>query len=61
MLNSLWPVYDIPTRQFMEEFHRYAVDGDYGRAWLKARDLLKAQGLPPSVYGAFVLGGSAKG
>lgn len=61
MLNSLWPVYDKPTRLFMEEFHRNAVDGNYGRAWLKARDFLKAIGMPPSVYGAFVLGGSASG
>ena len=61
ILNSLWPVYDKPTRLFMEEFHRNAVNGDYGRAWLKARDLLKANGMPPSVYGAFVLGGSPRG
>ena len=35
--------------------------GDYGAAWLAARDLLRAQGFPPSVYGAFVLGGAASG
>lgn len=61
MVNSLWPVFDKPTRLFMEEFHRNAVNGDYGQAWLKARDLLKAKGMPPSVYGAFVLGGSPRG
>ncbi len=61
VLNSLWPVHDKPTRLFMTEFHRVARGGDYGAAWLAARDLLRAQGFPPSVYGAFVLGGAASG
>ncbi|WP_416899163.1 MAG: CHAT domain-containing protein [Minwuia sp.] len=59
VMNSLWPVHDKPTRVFMEVFHREARTGDYGGAWLAARDRLKAMGLPPSVYGAFVLGGAA--
>ncbi|MEC9345377.1 MAG: CHAT domain-containing protein [Pseudomonadota bacterium] len=61
VMNSLWPVHDKPTRAFMTEFHRQARNRDYGRAWLAARDSLRAQGLPPSVYGAFVLGGAARG
>ncbi|MCA8926665.1 MAG: CHAT domain-containing protein [Alphaproteobacteria bacterium] len=60
VVNSLWPVHDKPTRRFMEVFHREAAGGDLGRAWLKARDTLKDEGLPPSVYGAFVLGGAAR-
>lgn len=59
VMNSLWPVHDKPTRAYMAVFHRVARDGDYAKAWLAARDHLKARGLPPSVYGAFVLGGSA--
>lgn len=58
VIHSLWPVFDRPTRIFMEEFHRHARSGDYGRAWLRARDLLKREGFPPSVFGAFVLGGA---
>ena len=60
VVSSLWPVVDEPTRVFMTEFHRLARRGDYGRAWISARDLLRRQGHPPSVYGAFVLGGSAE-
>lgn len=59
VMNSLWPVHDKPTRVFMEVFHREARNGDYGGAWLAARNRLKSMGLPPSVYGAFVLGGAA--
>ncbi len=61
VLNSLWPVLDQPPRLFMEEFHRHAASGDYGEAWLSARNLLKSEGFPPSIYGAFVLGGSSRG
>lgn len=61
VVNSLWPVHDKPTRAFMTEFHRHARTGDYGGAWLAARNKLKAEGFPPSVYGAFVLGGAASG
>ena len=61
VVNSLWPVHDKPTRAFMTEFHRRARTGDYGGAWLAARNKLRAEGLPPSVYGAFVLGGAAAG
>ena len=61
VLNSLWPVHDQPTRLFMEEFHRFARTGDYGGGWVSARDLLRERGYPPSVYGAFVLGGAPRG
>ncbi len=61
VLNSLWPVHDKPTRTFMAAFHQRARSGDYGGAWLAARDRLRSEGLPPSVYGAFVLGGAAGG
>ena len=60
VVNSLYPVVDQPTRTFMETFHRIAQKGDYGRAWLAARDVLRQAGEPPAVYGAFVLGGSAR-
>ena len=58
MINSLWPVYDRPTQSYMVTFHKQAKSGDYGKAWIAARDMLKAQGFPPSIYGAFVLGGA---
>ena len=58
VVNSLWPVHDEPTRRFMEEFHRDAREGAYGEAWVRARDSLRAHGYPPSIYGAFVLGGA---
>lgn len=42
----------------METFHQEARrEGDYGKAWLKARDELRARGSLPWIYGAFVLGG----
>jgi tetratricopeptide (TPR) repeat protein len=59
VMNSLWPVHDKPTRAYMDVFHRKARNGNYAKAWLAARDHLKSKGLPPSVYGAFVLGGAA--
>ncbi len=58
VLNSLWPVHDKPTQRFMEVFHAAARNGDLGAAWLKARNALRDDGLPPSVYGAFTLGGA---
>ncbi len=58
ILSSLWPVDDEATRMFMETFHKQSRDGNLGRAWLTARDELRAKGFPPSSYGAFVLGGS---
>lgn len=56
-LSSLWPVEDEATRLFMEAFYENSSDGNYGRAWIAARDRLKIQGYPPSAYGAFILGG----
>jgi len=58
VMSSLWPVDDEPTRLFMEIFHEKANNGDYGAAWLFARNALKVKGFPPSTYGAFILGGS---
>ena len=60
VLSSLWPVSDAGTRRFMESFHRALQVGDYGQAWLAARDETAAAGFPPSVYGAFVLGGALR-
>lgn len=61
VLSSLWPVEDEGTRAFMVAFHERARSGDYGAAWLAARDRLRAAGQPPFVYGAFVLGGALSG
>jgi len=60
VLNSLWPVEDKGTQAFMTRFHALARNGDYGAAWLGARDQVKQQGYAPSVYGAFTLGGAAR-
>jgi len=57
---SLWPVSDVGTMAFMEAFHEELASGDVGASWLAARDRLAADGYPPLVYGAFVLGGSLK-
>jgi hypothetical protein len=43
---------------FMEVFHRKARNGEIGKAWVAARNTLRHEGFPPSVYGAFVLGGT---
>lgn len=60
IMNSLWPVADQGTLVFMKAFHEAAArDGDYASAWLSARRVTQAAGYPPSVYGAFVLGGAA--
>lgn len=61
VVSSLWPVDDAGTKAFMETFHEQARNGNYGAAWLAARDRLRAAGLPPFVYGAFVLGGALRG
>lgn len=58
VVSSLWPVEDKATRLFMEIFHKESRNGNYGLAWLRARDELKQKGYPPASYGAFVLGGS---
>ena len=60
VITSLWPVSDEGTRIYMQEFHRYARFGDFGYAWLEARTAARQHGLPPSVYGAFVLGGALR-
>lgn len=61
VVSSLWPVEDEATRLFMEVFHERSRGGEYGVAWLSARDAVKAKGYPPSSYGAFVLGGTLGG
>ena len=61
VINSLWPISEDGTLAFMTTFHAAAENGDYGAAWLKARDRLRADGFPPFVYGAFVLGGALRG
>ena len=61
VLNSLWPVRDEGTLFFMTAFHRAARNGDYAGAWSQAVARTKAEGYPPAVYGAFVLGGGAGG
>lgn len=58
ILSSLWPIEDEGTKRFMEIFHESSRNGDYGQAWLDARNQLKQQGYAPAVYGAFVLGGA---
>jgi hypothetical protein len=57
ILSSLWEVDDEGTRHFMTAFHRAAKAAGPGRAWLEARNTLRAEGAPPWVHGAFVLGG----
>lgn len=61
VVNSLWPVEDAPTQLYMEAFHERARLGDYAGGWVRARDRLREAGYPPSVYGAFVLGGAGRG
>lgn len=58
VVSSLWPVDDDATRLFMETFHQQSRNGNYGRAWLEARNSVRAKGFAPADYGAFVLGGS---
>ncbi|MBM3554235.1 MAG: CHAT domain-containing protein, partial [Alphaproteobacteria bacterium] len=60
VLASLWPVDDRATTAFMRVFHERARGGDYGAAWLAARETLIQAGEPPWIHGAFVLGGAAK-
>ncbi|MCK5081793.1 MAG: CHAT domain-containing protein, partial [Candidatus Omnitrophica bacterium] len=57
IVSSLWPVDDEPTKMFMEHFHQNIKDGNYGRAWIKARDALMQKGFPASVYGSFNMNG----
>ena len=54
VVNSLWPVHDKPTQAFMRVFHRELnLSNDLGKSWLLAREHLREQGFPPSIYGAF--------
>lgn len=60
VLSSLWPVEDEGARQFMNEFYRqFQNTKRFDQAWLEARNSLRYSGNSPSVYGAFVLSGSA--
>ena len=60
VLSSLWPVEDQGARQFMNEFYQqFQNTKRFDRAWLAARNSLRNSGASPSVYGAFVLSGSA--
>ncbi len=60
VLASLWPVEDAGTQQFMQVFYQTArQSGSLADAWWAARQALQDSGFSPSVYGAFVLGGSA--
>ena len=58
VVSSLWPIQDEGTLKFMTVFHSQAKNGDYGGAWLAARNRLKKEGYSAAVYGAFVLVGS---
>lgn len=59
VVNSLWPISDEGTRLFMSVFHSENLrTGDPAEAWLAARTHLRDEGFPPSVYGAFVVGGA---
>ena len=60
VLSSLWRIDDAGTVAYMKKFHEAAQQGDFGGAWLAARDDLKARGYPASVYGAFVLAGARR-
>ena len=64
VLHSLWQVEDTSTQMFMVAFQTElqsgSSKGNYGAAILKARDTLRSAGLPPWMYGAFVLGGALR-
>lgn len=61
IVSSLWKVDDEGTAMFMRIFHRTAKElGDYGTAWLAARNAVKKAGMAPWIYGAFVLGGARR-
>lgn len=56
VLSSLWPVSDLATSQLMGDFHLHSGLGA-GPALAMAVNKARQQGLPPSVYAAFVLNG----
>ncbi len=61
ILSSLWEIDDQGTLVFMKSFHQNLDEGkNYGEAWVSARNHTKSEGFPPSVYGAFILGGMIK-
>ncbi len=58
VISSLWQVDDNGTAVFMKTFHKAILAGsNYGQAWLKARNAVKAAGMPAWIYGAFIIGG----
>ncbi|NQU64922.1 MAG: CHAT domain-containing protein [SAR324 cluster bacterium] len=57
-LSSLWQIEDEGTMEFMKKFHQQSINGDFGTAWVQARDHVKKLGYPASVYAAFILGGA---
>ena len=60
VLSSLWPVEDEGACQFMNQFYRqFQNTKRFDQAWLASRNSLRNSGASPSVYGAFVLSGSA--
>jgi len=59
-LSSLWQIDDEGTMAFMRKFHELAVQGDYGKAWVSARDHAAALGYAADVYAAFTLGGALR-
>ena len=61
VLSCLWPVEDEGARQFMNQFYRqFQNTKRFDQAWLAARNSLRKTGAPPSVFGAFILSGSAE-
>jgi len=58
IVSSLWAIDDKGTTAFMKHFYQaLQASQNYGEAWLTARNTLRDAGLPPWVYGAFIVGG----
>lgn len=57
VLSTLWEVDDEGTKEFMKVFHKYAKNGQYMEGYHNAKNKLKDDGYPASIYGAFVLYG----
>ncbi len=61
VLYSLWPISDEGTREFMTAFYRHVrYSNDPVLAWADATARLREEGYPPSVYGAFIVGGAVR-